>query len=471
MLLTISTTRSSDLAPATDLGYLLHKNPQHLHSQDLKFGTAHVFYPDAGNDLCTAALLLDIDPIGLVRKKGGEGFALEQYVNDRPYVASSFLSVAIGQMFRTAMTGRSKDRQDLADAALPFIVHLPVLPCHGGEAVLRRLFEPLGYIVNATRLVLDATFPAWGDSVYLDVTLTVSGRLSDVLRHLYVLIPVLDHDKHYWIGDDEVDKLLRQGEGWLAAHPDRDLIARRYLKSFRGLTNQALARLSEDDLGDGETVQEAEKVGGQEESLEKRINLNQQRMDWVVATLKARGVKSVADLGCGEGRLIGLLAKDFDFDKVTGCDVSMRALEIARERLNFDRLPEFQQQRITLMQSALTYRDKRLKGYDAATVIEVIEHLEPERLDAFGRAVLGEARPGLVVMTTPNAEYNVLFDNLPAGKFRHPDHRFEWTRAEFQAWAKMMAERHGYGVEFADVGAVHDTLGAPTQAALFARIQ
>lgn len=466
MLLTISTTRSSDLAPATDLGYLLHKNPQHLHSQDLKFGTAHVFYPDARDDLCTAALLLDIDPIGLVRKKGGEGFALEQYVNDRPYVASSFLSVAIGQMFRTAMTGRSKDRQDLADSALPLILRLPVLPCHGGEAVLRRLFEPLGYSVEAARLALDETFPAWGDSVYLDVTLTVSGRLSDVLRHLYVLIPVLDHDKHYWIGDDEVDKLLRQGEGWLAAHPDRDLIARRYLKSFKGLTNQALQR-----LGDGETIEEPAKADGLEEGLEKRINLNQQRLDWVVATLKALGAKSVADLGCGEGRLIGLLARDFDFDKVTGCDVSMRALEIARERLNFDRLPEFQQQRITLMQSALTYRDKRLKGYDAATVIEVIEHLEPERLDAFARAVLGEAKPGLVIMTTPNAEYNVLFDNLPAGKFRHTDHRFEWTRAEFTAWAQTMAERYGYGVEFAAVGAVHETLGAPTQAAIFVRVQ
>ncbi len=462
MLLTISTTHR----PATDLGYLLHKNPSRLHSQDFGFGQAHVFYPDAGEELCTAALMIDVDPIGLVRKSGpaGEGFALEQYVNDRPYAASSFLSVALGQLFRTAMTGRSKDRQALADTAIALEVRIPVLPCRGGEGVLRRLFEPLGYTVKAERLMLDDAFPQWGQSNHFDVALSITARLADVLRHLYVLIPVLDQDKHYWIGDDEVEKLLRHGEGWLSAHPERELIARRYLKNFRDLTNTALSRLSE-----GEPIAEPEREDGREETLERRINLNQQRLDWVVTTLKARGAKSVVDLGCGEGRLIGLLAKDLDFEKITGCDVSMRALQIARERLNFDRLPEFQQMRITLMQSALTYRDRRLAGYDAATVIEVIEHLEPERLEAFARAIFEDAGPGLVILTTPNAEYNVRFETLPAGKFRHPDHRFEWTRAEFETWARVTAERFGYTVEFAALGALDDTLGAPTQAGIFTR--
>ena len=463
MLLTISTPHR----PATDLGYLLHKNPQRLHSQDFGFGQAHIFYPDATEDLCTAALMIDVDPVGLVRKSGpaGEGFALEQYVNDRPYAASSFLSVALGQVFRTAMTGRSKDRQALADTMIPLDIRISVLPARGGEGVLRRLFEPLGYTVTAARLALDEAFPQWGQSAYFDVTLATTARLADVLRHLYVLIPVLDHDKHYWIGDDEVEKLLRHGEGWLAEHPERDLIARRYLKNFKDLTNAALARLS-----DGAPAAEPERDDGREETLERRINLNQQRLDWVVATLKARGAKSVVDLGCGEGRLIGLLSKDLDFERITGCDVSVRALEIARQRLNFDRLPEFQQQRITLMQSALTYRDKRLAGYDAATVIEVIEHLEPDRLDACARAIFEDAKPGLVVLTTPNAEYNALFENLPAGKFRHPDHRFEWTRAEFETWAKTTAERFGYTVEFAAVGALDDAFGSPTQAGIFVRI-
>lgn len=462
MLLTISTTH----VPATDLGYLLHKNPQRLHSQDFGFGQAHVFYPDVREDLCTAALMIDVDPVGLVRKNGpaGEGFALEQYVNDRPYAASSFLSVALGQLFRTAMTGRSKDRQALADTAIAFEVHIPVLPVRGGEGVLRRLFEPLGYAVTAQRLMLDEAFPQWGQSAYFDVTLAITARLADVLRHLYVLIPVLDQDKHYWIGDDEVEKLLRHGEGWLAAHPERDLISRRYLKGFKDLTAQALDRLS-----DGAPVADPVREEAGEAALEKRINLNQQRMDWGVATLKACGAKTVIDMGCGEGKLIGLLSKDLDFERITGCDVSLRALDIARERLNFDRLPEFQQKRITLMQSALTYRDKRLAGYDAATVIEVIEHLEPERLDAFARAVFEDAKPGLVILTTPNAEYNALFENLAAGAFRHPDHRFEWTRAQFETWANTAAERFAYKVEFTTVGDIDATLGAPTQAGLFMR--
>ncbi len=398
-----------------------------------------------------------------MRKNAQDAFGLQPYVNDRPYVASSFLSVALGQVFRTAMTGRSKDRQDLADQDLPFTLHLPVLPCRGGETVLRRLFEPLGYTITAARLPLDDAFPQWGDSVYLDVTLAVTARLAQVLKHLYVLIPVLDQDKHYWVGDDEVEKLLRHGDGWLDGHPEREMIARRYLKNFKSLADQVMARLS--DVPTPES--EAETTPQREDQLERRINLNQQRLDWVVATLKARGAKRVVDLGCGEGKLISLLSQDVAFDQITGADVSVRALEIARERLNFDRLPEFQQQRITLMQSALTYRDKRLAGYDAATLIEVIEHLEPERLDALARVIFEHAKPSLVIVTTPNADYNVLFENLPVGKFRHPDHRFEWSRADFHAWATATAAAFGYTVDLAPIGQLDPDLGAPTQAAIF----
>jgi hypothetical protein len=214
MLLTITTTRP----PATDLSYLLHKNPQRSQSFDLAFGQAHVFYPEAAPDRCTAALLLDVDPVGLVRgRQASAGPALDQYVNDRPYVASSFLSVAVAQVFGSALAGRSKERPELADSPLPLKARLAVLRCRGGERVLRRLFEPLGYAVAAAGRALDEAFPDWGESPYFTVTLDGHCRLRDLLAHLYVLIPVLDDDKHYWVGADEVDKLLRHGEGWLAA--------------------------------------------------------------------------------------------------------------------------------------------------------------------------------------------------------------------------------------------------------------
>src|ERR1700746_2724312 len=163
MLLTITTTHR----PATDLGYLLHKNPANLHSFDLSFGKAHVFYPEAEPERCTAALLLDVDPVGLVRGKRGqhEGGKLDQYVKDRPYVFSSFLSVARGRAFGTAMSGRSKGRQELADLPIPLTANLTVVACRAGEGLIRELFEPLGYSVVAQPHPLDGQVPDWGEGV------------------------------------------------------------------------------------------------------------------------------------------------------------------------------------------------------------------------------------------------------------------------------------------------------------------
>ena len=191
MLITINNT----LPPATDLGYLLHKNPDRVQSFDLSFGKAHVFYPEATNESCTAALLLDVDPVALVRTRrgpSGEGGALDQYVNDRPYVASSFLSVAIARVLGSALGGASKGRPELVDQPLPLVARITVLPCRGGEDILKRLFEPLGYTVRAEHHTLDEKFPEWGESNYYTVELEQEISLQKLLTHLYVLIPVLD---------------------------------------------------------------------------------------------------------------------------------------------------------------------------------------------------------------------------------------------------------------------------------------
>jgi 3' terminal RNA ribose 2'-O-methyltransferase Hen1 len=461
MLLTITNSRS----PATDLGYLLHKNPARAQSFELSFGKAHVFYPEASETRCTAALLLDVDTVALVRnRKGpsGEGRTLEQYINDRPYVASSFLSVAIAQVFGSALAGKSKDRPELVEAVLPLEVKLSVVPCRGGEGFLRRLFEPLGYTVKASRQVLDQKFPEWGESPYFTVELLAQIRLRDLLTHLYVLVPVLDDDKHYWVGEDEVEKLLRHGSGWLAAHPEREIIAARYLKHQRSLARQALAQLLADEAADSEEAHARE-----EAIVEERIRLNDQRLGAVMAALKSSGAKRVLDLGCGEGSLLQVLLKDSSFEEIVGLDVSHRVLERASEKLHLDRLPTMQRNRLKLIHGALTYRDKRLAGYDAAAVIEVIEHLDAARLAAFERVVFEFARPANVIVTTPNIEYNVKFERLPSGKFRHKDHRFEWSRTEFKVWAKGITERFGYNVRFVPVGIEDAVVGPPTQMAVF----
>jgi 3' terminal RNA ribose 2'-O-methyltransferase Hen1 len=467
MLLTITTTHD----PATDLGYLLHKNPARLHSFELPFGQAHVFFPEASRERCTAALVLDVDPVGLVRNRrgpSGEGGTLDQYVNDRPYVASSFLSVAISRVLGSALGGRSKHRAELAQTPLPLQARISALACRGGEGFLRRLFEPLGYEVTAERRPLDEAFPEWGESIYYTVTLSGNVRLQELLTHIYVLVPVLDNEKHYWVGDDEVEKLLRLGGSWLASHPEKEEITKRYLKYRRDLAREALARLVDEESPD---IDAAEAIhDNEEQAVERTVNLNEQRLNAVVAALKSANAKRVLDLGCGEGKLLRALLGDRAFEEIVGVDVSHRALEIASERLRLEQLPNRLRDRIHLLHGSLTYRDRRLAGFDAATVVEVIEHLDQPRLAAFERVLFEFAKPRTIVLTTPNVEYNVKFETLAHGKFRHKDHRFEWTRAEFAAWCQSMAGRYGYVVRFLPVGPEDAFVGAPTQMGIFEKV-
>ena len=465
MLLTLTTTYS----PATDLGYLLHKHPAKVQSFALSFGQVHVFYPEASAERCTAALLLEVDPVRLVRKKrgAGEGFALRQYVNDRPYVASSFLSTAIVKVYRSALNGLCKQRPELVATPIPLQAKIAVLPCRGGESFLRALFEPLGYTVRAQSHPLDETFAEWGDSVYFTVELEHTLCLSEFLTHLYVLIPVLDDDKHYWVGDEEVAKLLRRGGNWLATHPQREYITKRYLKYKGSLTRAALAQLVADEDPDPDATDA--RHDEEESSTERTMGLHEQRLRAVLAVLQKSHASRVLDLGCGEGKLLRLLLNDKRFTEIVGLDVSYRSLEIAADRLHLERLPDKQRQRIKLIQGSLIYRDKRLAGYDAAAVVEVIEHLDAPRLAAFERVLFEFAQPGTVVITTPNREYNVKWPTLRAGKFRHQDHRFEWTRTEFQTWAKRVAQQYGYGVHFDAIGPQDEHVGAPTQMAIFTK--
>ncbi|MFJ2166927.1 3' terminal RNA ribose 2'-O-methyltransferase Hen1 [Streptomyces griseofuscus] len=463
MFLTISL--SGDAAnPATDLGYLLHKHPGKAQRFSTSYGTAHVFYPEAGDARCTAALLLETDPAALVRRGKGKGrggapdAALAQYVNDRPYAASSLLAVALSGVFSSAMRGVCAARPERAAAPLPLRIEVPALPARGGAPLVRALFEPLGWRVDAEPVPLDTEFPQWGDSRYVRLVLASETlTLAEALRHLYVLLPVLDDAKHYWVSADEVDKLLRAGEGWLPGHPEQQLITSRYLSRRWSLTRQArealeLVRLAEADDSEVEEIDNA--VGEETEAEEKPTPL-------------AAGAARVLDLGCGQGQLVQELLKDIRFTEIIGVDVSVRALTIAARRLKLDRMGERQASRVQLMQGSLAYTDKRLKGYDAAVLSEVIEHLDLPRLPALEYAVFGHARPRTVVVTTPNVEYNVRWETLPAGHVRHGDHRFEWTRAEFRAWATDVAERHGYDVEFAPVGPDDPEVGPPTQLALF----
>jgi SAM-dependent methyltransferase len=532
VFLTISTT-GDDRSPATDLGFLLHKHPDKAQRFSTAYGEAHVFYPEASAQRCTAALLLDLDPVALVRRGKGKGrggapdSALAQYVNDRPYAASSLFAVALRTVFASALRGRCDARPELAERALPLRIEVPALSANGGAELVRRLFEPLGWAVEAEPVPLDERFPEWGESRYVRLVLTGECRVADALRHLYVLLPVTDGAKHYWVAEDEVDKLLRVGEGWLESHPEQALISRRYLARRWSLTRDALdrlelARLAEADdvevdeldnavgteapegetevgtaaetepgapaaggraeagaeggAGDG-TEFDGAAVGDVMDSTEvdgtavdgagRPVPLAVRRREAVLGVLRGAGARRVLDLGCGQGQLVAAMLQEAQFTEVVGVDVSMRALRQAARRLRLERMPERQAARVRLVQGSLAYTDKRLKGYDAAVLSEVIEHVDPVRLPALEYAVFAAARPGTVVVTTPNAEYNVRWESLPAGHVRHPDHRFEWDRRQFREWAGEVARRYGYAVGFHPVGPDDPEVGPPTQMAVF----
>ena len=462
--MTVTAHRSPALETPADLGHLLHKHPDRAQSFPVYGGTAHVFYPEVTGSRCTAALLIDVDPAALVRGRSAarDGFVLGRYVNDRPYVASSLLAVAMGKVFRSAVNGRCDARPDLVDAVLDLSVSLPVVP--GDDDAVRRMFAPMGWQVTTHVIALDTTRPEWGDAPTTSVTLRGSHRLRDALSHLYVALPALDDTKHYWVGDAEVDKLVRAGSGWLEGHPESRWIANRYLAHQRDLADTAVARLAEldDQVSDGSAS-----VDTSDDAVQQTHPLVRRRHDAVLDVVASVSPSSVVDLGCGSGALLQRLLPIRGIDRVIGTDVSDTALATAARRLHVGQMTERQSDRLSLYLSSLTYVDERLTGIDLAVLMEVVEHIDPDRLPDSMASVFGAMRPRHVVVTTPNIEYNVRYPSLFPSGFRHADHRFEWTRREFDAWVRATGEAYGYDTETAPVGDVDEAVGPPTQMAVF----
>ena len=478
MLLTITAEGEN----AAALSFLLHKHPDKLQQVELSVGVASIFYPECGKEKVTAALLLDIDPIGMVRNAknfAGKDFLLGQYVNDRPYVASSFMSSAISKAFSSAMNGSCKEHPEFIDMPLALTAKISVLPApRGGELLIKRLFEPLGYTVEAERHLLDTQFSEWGYGKYFTLTLKNTLALKDLLWHLYVLIPVLDNEKHYFITQNEVEKLLQKGKGWLEQHPEREIIVSRYLINLKSLVRSAFEVLQAvedgiipdtDNEAEQDELRKIEDPAAAHTQLQKvkKERLHDIRLRLVAEKLKQSGAASVIDLGCGDGKLLRLLLKEKQFTRIAGTDVSYSELEKSQDKLHWNEMPEKQRERLSLFQSSLTYRDKRFSGFDAVAVVEVIEHLDPNRLPALEKSLFTYAKPQTIVLTTPNREYNVRYENLSAGKVRHSDHRFEWTRSEFEAWAERVARENNYTVAFFPVGEEEKNIGAPSQMAVF----
>ncbi|MDO4544956.1 MAG: 3' terminal RNA ribose 2'-O-methyltransferase Hen1 [Bacillota bacterium] len=453
-----------------NMGYLLHKNPYRAQQFELNFGKVYVFYPEISDAQTTAALVLDIDPIALAKgKQGSNGQGLFSYVNDRPYVASSFMSTALAKVFGTAMSGRCDKMQELADTPLDLKATIHMLPCRGTPDFAKEVFEPLGYETSYRTTILDEKFPEWEDSTYIDLTISGKVTLATLLNHLYVLIPAFDKQKHYWVGSDEIDKLVKHGEGWLLNHPARNRIVNRYFAKRRSLAHIARNRLiemeEEVELGlDEDEIENQVEISNKE----RRISLNEMRLEAVKNAVIESGASSVIDLGCGDGKLIKLLLEEPQIKKITGVDVVVSILERAKSRLHYDRLPPFKKEKLSIMQASLIYKDGRFCGYDAACLVEVIEHIDSQRLSALERIIFEYAAPETVIVTTPNREYNANYEWI-RDKLRHDDHRFEWSRKEFEAWTRHICTSFGYTVETNGIGEMDEKVGTPTQMGVFTK--
>ena len=468
MILNISTLDN----PADELGYLLYKHPDKFQSFELNYCTAHCFYAQVAQSRTTFCLLLDTDPMAL-----NKNLSLQDFVNDRAYVASSLMSVAIGRTLKSAMKGVCKDRPELGDKEISLEAQLPCIHLAGNPSLLTELFEPLGYKVEATPLSLDDIEPGLSNSeilgwrsTYYSLTICATTTVSRLLKHLYVLIPVLDNKKHYYVGKDEVELLMSRASDWLADHPLKDLIIRRYLAHKTHLTQEAQALLAHADI-DAQKFEEQSKKASSEDILEKPLSLNQKRLEAVLGQIDDLTSKSsrfsLVDLGCGEGKLLNLAAERYrhSLNRLAGLDATVSILERANRTLT--RKHPNQDWQLDLMHGSLTYRDQRISGFDIATCIEVIEHIDESRLDAFASNIFGAARPQTVIVTTPNREYNVLFAGLEANRLRHTDHRFEWTRQEFLDWTDRICQIYGYSCQIKPIGDIDTVHGAPTQMAVF----
>jgi SAM-dependent methyltransferase len=387
---------------------LLRHGTEAVHAFDLPGGRAHLFRPSAEE----VAVMLELDPVTPGARPSFRGYTA--------YSAPEILGSALGRFFASALA----DEDDVPQAVE---VRVSVLPCTAGEAVFSRIFAPLGYAVHATRRPLDPEQPRAGQGWLYVVALSGRQRLRDVLLHLRILLPFFSTDGLLRESGAGAMELWAEGRPWLETHPEREMLERRLL-----------GRAPPPELHD-------------------------RRHEAVLAALKESGARRVLDLGCGTGPLLRRLLDEPQFDEVVGVEVERGALAQAAARL-----PPGGRGRV--LHGSLAYRDARLAGFDAAAIVEVIEHLDPPQLAAFEGVVWETARPATVVVTTPNAEYNTLFEYHRNGRLRHPDHRFEWTRAEFRAWAEGVSTRHGYGVRFGAAGPEDARVGPLTQMAVFGRL-
>ncbi|WP_075619063.1 3' terminal RNA ribose 2'-O-methyltransferase Hen1 [Paenisporosarcina indica] len=445
MQLTIKATGENVKA----ISYLLSKNPDNVYERNHKGHLVRLFYSKFTETELEVTIFVTPDPIELI-KSSSNSYDITHYINDREFAVSSIFCSFIRSALGTALNGQPKEEYiDWVNHLFPFEFEFGPVVSTISDEVLNELFEPIGYQVTITRPEIDYSFQMKEKSSVSYISLKGTKTLQDGLRQLFILIPVIDNYKHYFIDEKEIEKLERYGEGWLEAHPMRDMIYRQALR-FKEVYSQV------------ENTNLEEKI---EEPSEK-IRLNDLRYERIVETVSLMKPKSIVDFGSGEGKLSVRLGFVTGVKEILAVEPSesatlkaLRRFEKVTNKEGFV-VPE-------TLWGSLFYYDERLKGKDVMILCEVIEHIDEYRLPKVLDTILHDYQPGALIITTPNREYNMVYDM--DDHFRHNDHRFEWTRAEFYQWCNERNLRESYDLHFDGIGEEHETQGFPTQMCVFKR--
>lgn len=431
------------------ISYLVSKNPENLYERNQKGHLVRMFYSKFADKELEMTVFVTPDPLELMQNKSNS-FDITHYINDREFAVSSIFCSFIRSALGTALNGQPKEEYaQWVGHEFPFVLELGPVASTLSDQQLKDLFEPMGYQVDIERPEIHYSFQLKESSTVRTLTLTGYQTLQNSLRHLFVLIPVIDNYKHYFIDEKEIEKLERYGDGWLEEHPMREMIYRQALR-FKEIYS----------------LVESPNTEEKPEEPVRKVRLNEMRYEKIVETAKLLKPNSIVDFGSGEGKLAVQLGFINGVQEVLAVEPSQAATLKAVKRFEKvkDRSSFIEP---TTLWGSLFYYDERLKGKDLIILCEVIEHIDAQRLPKAFDTILNLYAPESLIITTPNQEYNEIYDM--EDHFRHDDHRFEWTRQEFQEWCKARNHLDLYELEFSGIGEENLNQGFPTQMCVFKR--
>ena len=431
------------------ISYLLAKNPNNVYERNHKGHLVRLFYSECSETELDVTIFVTPDSLEL-KQNGSYTYDITHYINDREFAVSSIFCSFIRPALGTALNGQPKEEyKEWVNHCFPFEFQFGPVSSTLSNEEIRALFEPLGYETTISRAETNYSFHLKQKSTARFISLKGSTTLQHGLRQLFVLIPVLDNYKHYYIDEKEIEKIERYGEGWLENHPLKSFILRQALR-FK------------------EVYSIVQKTEESEESKEKtvKIRLNDLRYEKIIEMVKGiEPRRRIVDFGSGEGKLSLRLGFVDGVQEVLAVEPSETAALQAIERFEKVRHQEgFVMP--TPLWGSLFYYDERLKNKDIMILCEVIEHIDAYRLPKMMDTILNEYQPKVLIITTPNQEYNAVY-NL-GEQIRHHDHRFEWTREEFQTWC-VDRNNGNYELAFIGIGEMHEQYGCPTQMCVFSR--